>query len=87
MGRPIARRAEKPVDSAELGHFGGRVALRAHHHLLGRQEDHSACGRCTAQLGKRHAVAGELLEQRQALRPRLALEAVQQALGGEVDLL
>ena len=38
-----------------------------------------------AQFGERHAFGGELLEQGQALRARLALQPVEQALGREVD--
>ncbi len=44
-------------------------------------------GARAAQFRQRHAFGGELLEQRQALARALALEAVEQALGGEVDRL
>jgi hypothetical protein len=83
-----ARRDQKALlDSAHLGHFTRGVALAADDHAVGRQVHDRARGGAAAQLGQRHAVVGELLQQRQALCPLRAVDPVEQALCGEVDPL
>ncbi len=69
------------------GDLHRRVALRAEDHAIRRQEQQRAGGRRAAQFCERHTVGGELLEQREAFAALLALEAVEQALRDEVDVL
>ena len=85
--RPARCGQEVHLHAAELGHFGGCVALGANDHAIGGQEDDRAGRGRAAQLRQRHAFSGQLLEQRQALGACVALQAVEQSLGGEVGRL
>ncbi len=58
---------ELEIDAAELGDLRGGVALAADDHAVGRQEHDGAGGASPGAVRQRHAVGGELLEQRQAL--------------------
>ena len=85
--RPARRHQKALRDAAHLRHFAQGVALGADDHAVGRQVDDGAGLAAATQIGQRHAVRGEAFEQREALRARPALEALEQALGGEVDRL
>ena len=85
--RPPGGQQEVDVHAAELGHFGRAVARDAGDHAGARQEHERPRGRAAPQLGQRHSFGGDVFEQRQALSALLALQPVEQALGGEVDVL
>jgi hypothetical protein len=69
-----------------LGELAARVDGHAGDESLGGQEDQRAGVGAGTQLGKGETVGPQPLEQLEAGLARLALEAVEQALGGEVRM-
>ena len=88
-GQPV-----RPAQVDQQGHRQARavgelpagVDGHACDEALGGQEDQRAGLGAGTQLGKGETVGPQPLEQLQASRARLALEAVEQALGGEVRM-
>jgi hypothetical protein len=69
-----------------LGDLAGRVAGAPADHPLGGEKHERAGGRGALQIAERYSVGGEVPKQRLPLGALLALQAIEQALGGEVDL-
>ena len=69
-----------------LGDLASRVAGAPADHALGGQEHQRAGARGALQIAERYSVGGEVPKQRLPLGALLALQAIEQALGDEVDL-
>ena len=79
QGHQELRRQADPLPDLARG-----VARLAAHGALGADEQQPAVAAGGPQVGERHALGGELLQQLQSRLARAALEPVEQAFGGEV---